>query len=349
MKTKTTHSDFIPIYQKLFDLYTEAILTQAYAPETRIDSITEIQKKHGVSRETAKLVLNKLADEGMIIQKAGKGSFVAPLGPKKPVWGVIVPSFSAHMEKLIHDLSAEAGKAGRSLEHCVDYNRWDEETRLVGRMIRERYEAVVVVPTFDESKTAEFYRGLKSGGTLVTLLDHTMAGSYFTYAIQSYDLGVKRAVHYILSRTSGALAFLKNEIWAGRNMVQEVMEETFKGFVHEAATGRRAVVVERVTDLRPERLRQDGIGGIFCCDDTDAVRVVGRLREWGFSLPDDVSVISYGNTELVRFFTPTITSIDPHGEVMAKRTAEMIRAHTGGQDTRFCQYVVQPDLVVRET
>ncbi len=69
--------DFQPLYQKLFILYGEAILTQEFAPGTRIDSITEIMKKHGVSRETAKLVLKKLSAEGLIIQKAGKGSFVA--------------------------------------------------------------------------------------------------------------------------------------------------------------------------------------------------------------------------------------------------------------------------------
>jgi DNA-binding LacI/PurR family transcriptional regulator len=274
---------------------------------------------------------------------------VAQLGPRKPVWGVIVPFFSAHVEKLIHDIGIQAEKAGRKIEHYVDYNCWEEETRLVGRMIHERYEAVIVVPTFDESKTAEFYRNLKSGGTLVSLLDHTMAGSYFTYAIQSYDLGVKRAVQYLRSKTDGALAFLKNETWAGRNMVQEVMEETFKNFVQEHMGNRRAVVVERVIDLHADRLREEGIGGIFCCDDSDAVRVVGRLSEWGFSLPRDVSVISYGNTELARYFTPKITAIDPHSEEMAKRVTGMILDHANGENVAFGQYVIQPNLIVRET
>jgi DNA-binding LacI/PurR family transcriptional regulator len=339
----------IPLYKKLFDFYTQAILTQEYMPGDRIDSINEIQEKHGVSRETAKRILKNLAEEGFISQHPGKGSFVVPLGPRKPVWGIVVPFFSAHMEQLIQDIVLEADHARRSVVHFVDYNRWEEEMLLVGRMIRDRYEAVIVVPTFDETKTAQFYRSLKSGGTLVTLLDHTMAGSHFTYAIQSYDLGVKRGVGHLLSRTRGTLAFLKNSIWAGRNMVQEVMEETFKICVAEAGNERRAAVIERVTDLNPERLRQDGIDGFFCCDDTDAVRVVGRLREWGIAFPGGVSVVSYGNTELARFFTPRITSIDPHAEEMAARTAQMIKAYGRGEDTRFCQYVIQPDLVVRET
>jgi DNA-binding LacI/PurR family transcriptional regulator len=349
MKNITPQSTFVPIYQKLFTYYSEAILTQQVPPGIRIDSINEIRKKHDVSRETAKLVLKKLCAEGLIIQKPGKGSFVAPLGPKKPVWGVIVPFFSAHVEKLIQSLSAEAERLGRRIEHYVDYNSWEEETRLVGRMIHERCEAVVVVPTYDESQAAEFYRNLKSGGTLVTLLDHTMAGSYFTYAIQSYDLGVQRAVRYLRSKTGQTLAFLKNDTWAGRNMVQEVMEQTFVQCVEEEANGRRALVIEHLSAVRPDFLRRERVGGIFCCDDADAVRVLGRLTEWGFRIPSDLSVISYGNTDLARYFTPKITSIDPHGEEMASRIAGMIRAHSLGENVRFSQYVIQPDLVVRET
>jgi len=128
-----------------------------------------------------------------------------------------------------------------------------------------------------------------------------------------------------------------------------VMEETFKNCVHEETNGRRALVIERIAGIRADLLRHEKVGGIFCCDDTDAVRVVGRLIEWGFRLPSDISVISYGNTDLARYFTPKITSIDPHAEEMARRTAEMIRAHFEGENVHYCQYVIQPDLVVRET
>jgi DNA-binding LacI/PurR family transcriptional regulator len=132
-------------------------------------------------------------------------------------------------------------------------------------------------------------------------------------------------------------------------MVQEVMEETFIQCVREETGGRRAPVYQGVTGLGADLLRREGIGGIFFSDDADAVRVVGRLIESGLRVPDDVSVISYGNTDLARYFTPKITSIDPHGGEMARRTAEMIRGHLDGKNVRMCQYVIQPDLVVRET
>lgn len=340
---------FIPIYQRLYQAYRKDIIEQKYGPGSRIDSINEMMNRHRISRETAKLVLKKLVDDELIYQKAGKGSFVADLGPRQTIWGVLVPFFSSLTEKLIALLTLKAAQVGRKLEHYVYYNSWEEEIHLVGSLINQRYEAIIVVPTFDESKTASFYRNLISGGSVVTLLDHTMAGSYFTYAIQSYDLGVKRAVQYLLDKTAGTLVFVKNEIWIGRNMVQEFMEETFKGFIEGMPSPRRALTFDHVRNLNPDAIRNEKIGGIFCCDDTDAVRVIGHLLDWGFKIPEEISVISYGNTDLARYFTPKITSIDCHCEEMVDRTAAIIQDHLEGKDVRFAQYVVQPELIIRET
>jgi DNA-binding LacI/PurR family transcriptional regulator len=229
----------------------------------------------------------------------------------------------------------------------MDHNSWEEEIRAVGVMVRERYEAVIVIPTLDETKTAGFYRRLSPAGTVITLLDHTMAGSYFTYCIQSYDLGVKRATDYLLRKTRGTLAFVKNDTWAGRNMVQESMAESFRGLV--TGSGREALVVDNLHTIDLDFMKHHFIGGILCCDDLDAVRIVGRLKEWGYRFPDDVALVSYGNTDLARYFTPGITSVDAHAREMAEETARIIQAHRRGEDVRFLQFMVEPDVIVRET
>ncbi|NOX88523.1 MAG: substrate-binding domain-containing protein [Calditrichaeota bacterium] len=348
MKTKD-NKPFVPIYRRLFEEYKQAILSQKFKPGTRIDSINEIQNKYAVSRETAKKVLQDLSDNGLIFKKPGKGSFVVDLGPRKPVWGVIVPFFSAQIEQLLSHLHTEAQKLGRKVEHYLDHNDWQEEIRLVGTLINKRYEAVIVIPTFDERETAAFYRDLKSGGSLVTLLDHTMAGSYFTFVIQSYDLGVKRAVDYLLSRKPKAIAFVKNQIWLGPNMVQELMAETFLTIIENEQQKIKPFIISDVTKLSREWLTENRIGGFFCCDDTDAFRVIGRLKDWKIDIPQRVSVVSYGNTELARYFSPKITSVDPHSAEMAAITANIIKQYLNGKDVAMSQYVLQPELIVRET
>lgn len=338
---------FIPIYQRLTDFYQQKILSQEYLPDQRIDSITRIMDRHSVSRETAKLVLKRLIEEGLVYSKAGKGTFINSQKSLKKVWGMIVPFYSSNIEQLIGCLQEEARKRDRELIYFFDYNNAEEEKQLVGRMIFEGYEAIIVVPNYNEMTTAEFYRKLIPGNTKVMLVDNTMAGSYFRYVIQSYDLGVKRALDYLTQKGSGNLLLVKNEIWKGRNLLHELMEDTFRSMVEERYPERQLHVISSVSDLNIKYFINNEICGALCCIDTDAIRVVGRLKQWSLKIPDEVSVVSYGDTELTKFFDPPITAIDCKYEEMARRTAQLLDGNTENELTE--QYIIQPELIIRKT
>jgi len=303
--------------------------------------------RHSVSRETAKLVLKRLIEEGLVISKAGKGTFINSQRSLKKVWGMIVPFYSSNIEQLIGYLQEEAGKRGRELVYFFDYNNAEEEKQLVGTMIFEGYEAILVVPNYNEMTTAEFYRKLIPGNTKVMLVDNTMAGSYFRYVIQSYDLGVKRAIDYLAQRGTGNLMLVKNEIWKGRNLLHELMEQTFRMLIEERYADRKLYVIDRVNDLNIKYIQGNGITGVLCCTDADSIRVVGRLKQWSIKIPDQVAVVSYGDTELTKFFDPPITAIDCKYDEMAQRTAQLLDDNPDVEITE--QYIIQPELIIRNT
>jgi len=343
------HITPIPIYRRLFDLYRDDILSFRLQPGQRIDSISEMQARHHVARDTAKRVLNLLAAQGYIIQRPGKGSFVADLRPKQKVWGLVFPFYSIQYEDLIFQVASRAASIGREVRHFCGYNSYEEEIRLVGTMLKERFEAVVVIPTLDESKTWPFYSRLSPMDSPVVLLDHTMTCNDFTFVVQSYDMGVVRALHYLLDQKDGGIAFVENELWAGRNMVLEVMRETYLYLMRQRQRRFEPLILPRASFIRAGELHRRGITGVFCCDDSSAIQVIGRLKEEGVRIPEDVNVVSYGNTDLGRFFTPPITSVDPHNAEMASVLAEILHPDTEDQGADKRQYVVHPELVIRGT
>ncbi len=336
---------FIPVYRRLTDYYRNRILSQELAPGQKIDSINRIMERHRVSRETAKQVQELLRRENLIVSIPGKGSFITPQAPIRKIWGFIVPTFNSNIEDLILHLKAEALSRGREFIHYLTYNDPAEEERLVGTMVREGFEAVIIVPISNESLTAEFYRHFIPGRTQVTLIDHTMAGSWFQYAIQSYDLGIARAVEYLASRNRGNLLLVQNDIWKGRDLLNELIEGTFKEIVGQKAPGREVFVVSKAWGLSPELIRKEGIGGILSCSDVDSIKVLGRLKRWGLKIPLEVSLISYGNTELTEFFEPAISVIDACYGEMAAQAARLI--DNAGRAPE--QIIVQPKLIVRQT
>jgi DNA-binding LacI/PurR family transcriptional regulator len=338
---------FIPIYKQLKDYYTQRILSQEYPPGARVDSIHRMMLRHQVSRETAKLVLRELIQEGLIVSIQGKGSFVVPQTVTNDQWGMIIPFFSPNMEQMIYYLDGEAQKRGKQLHYFLGYNNPEEEKRLVGSMVLEGYEAVVVVPNYDESLTADFYRNLIHGHTTVVLVDQTMSGSYFRYVVQSYDLGIKRAVEYLFSHTRGNLVMVRNDTWKGRNLLDEFMEETLRNTITVNYPDRSVQILPNVRSMTKSFIEEMGIEGILTTTDSDAIRVLGRLKSWGVSVPSKARLVNYGNTELTKFFSPAITAIDCLYGEMARKTALLI--DMGQRAGAYEQHVIQPELVIRET
>ena len=303
--------------------------------------------RHHISRETAKQVLSKLAEEGLIISKQGKGSFVVPQSKTINQWGMIIPFYSSNIEQLIYFLDFEAQRRGKQLTYFLGYNNPEEEIKLVGTMILEGYEAVIVVPNYDESLTAEFYRKLIYGNTSVILIDNTMSGSYFKYVIQSYDLGVKRAIDYLVTNTEGNLLMVKNDTWKGRNLLGELIEQTFSNIITTKYPDRAIHIVSQVKELNRLFFINNRIQGILTTTDVDAIRVLGRLKNWNINVPDQARLVNYGNTELTIFYNPAITVIDCQYEKMAQKTALVI--DMGRNAGPFEQHVIQPNLIVRCT
>ena len=338
---------FVPIYQKLKDFYKQKILNQEYPPGHKIDSINQIMIRQQVSRETAKLVLKQLTDEGLIVTKQGKGSFVVHHQKTRKIWGMIIPFYSSNMEQLITHLCDQAKRRGRKFDYFLGYNNPDEEKRLVSKMIIEGYEAIIVVPNYDERKTAEFYRNLIQGNTQVILTDYTMSGSYFKYVVQSYDLGIKRAVGYLADGHDGNLLFVKSETWKGRNLLAELMEHSFPLLTAMEYPDKEVHIVTDMKDLSKSLIREKNIRGILCSSDIDAIRVMGRLKKWRIAVPREVKLVNYGNTELTTAYDPEISVIDCRYEEMASRTAELI--DKGRRAGPYEQHVIQPELIVRGT
>ncbi len=338
----------VPGYIRLYEYYRDAIYSFEYSPGSQIDSITQIQSRFSVSREMAKQVLRMLVDDGLVVSKVGKGTFVADLEQKQKYWGIIIPFVSAHIEVLLYHLKCIAEKNNRELKCFLDYNSANEEIKLVGNLIHQGFEAIIVVPVFDEMQTADFYCKLKPGGSQVILANQTMAGYYNKYVIQSYDLGVKRVVEYLKKQETGNFLFVRDDSLLGKNMVQELMEDTFVGYA-QTSPQREILFVNSVREISSEWMKKKKISGVFCPNDMLAVKIIGRIKEWGYRIPDDISVVSYGNTDLSNFFTPAITSVDGHQQLMAKKIADMIIKPPYKGDIENCQHIIQPELIIRET
>lgn len=68
----------VQLYYQLYDILSEEITSGKYKVGDRLPTETQLIDYYSVSRITVRKAMNMLADEGLIIKKAGYGTFVEP-------------------------------------------------------------------------------------------------------------------------------------------------------------------------------------------------------------------------------------------------------------------------------
>ncbi|MFN8556350.1 MAG: GntR family transcriptional regulator [Dehalococcoidia bacterium] len=71
-----------PLFHQLLSILRDEILGGAYHPHDRLPSEQELCRRHGVSRATVRMALDKLEEQRLIYRRQGKGTFVRPPEPR---------------------------------------------------------------------------------------------------------------------------------------------------------------------------------------------------------------------------------------------------------------------------
>lgn len=87
---------------------------------------------------------------------------------------------------------------------------------------------------------------------------------------------------------------------------------------------------------------------VFVGDDLTAMGLIYRAQELGKSIPKDLAVVGYNNSQYGTFCRPTITTVDTKNDIVSACVVLLMKKIISGQQTsRIIN--VQPELVVRES
>ncbi len=98
----------------------------------------------------------------------------------------------------------------------------------------------------------------------------------------------------------------------------------------------------------------DTLDAIFAQADIMALGAIEALRVLGISIPGDIKVVGYDDTELGKYFRPRLTTIhqprEAHAKAACARLIELLGLRGEKQDLSTpVQMVLTPTLVIRET
>ncbi|MGE5598839.1 MAG: GntR family transcriptional regulator [Bacteroidota bacterium] len=326
---QSPHPRFYQLYKQIRD----RIQAGEYPPLAQIPSQQQLMEGYGVSLITVRRALERLTAEGYITREHGRGCFVAP----EPNWlssreraihlGVLVSSMqNSFFPEIIGGM--ESFLAGKDARLVIAHTRWQAEAEqaYIAHFLDQGCNGLLISPAQD----AEAYRSLLRSGVPFIFFNHYYDDPEFSYVVTDDRDGAAQAVRHLLElghRRIGAVI-------GGRDLLT----------ASERAEGYRSAMRDGVGDRCEDLLvqvdtftfdegreglltllhRRPDLTAVFCSSEILAVGAAAALAERSRRIPQDVSLVAFGDSDTARFFQPTLTTVGQPTAEMGRRAMELL-------------------------
>lgn len=297
---------------------------------------------------TVREAIGLLEREGRVHRIPAVGTFVrqqAPTGGSPPPKTVALSmeDFTSPFEvSIARGVDAMCQELGLSVQIFDARSSWQVETRHLGRLPHSSTAGAIIFPTHYGENSAELVK-LHDAGYPFVLVDRTVPGLPVDHVESDNEAGAYLATQCLV-----------------RNGYRRVLMVTDPPMVSTVAARLRgyeqALIDHHITPLPSwkvwinltishrgfEEGRRNAGGydaakfaleplsaadfplGIFACNDYVAWGVVEACRELGLRIPEDVGVICFDDSDIIRALTPPVTAVSQRGMQIGRSAVELL-------------------------
>lgn len=322
-------------YQIVSSWIRESIETGQIDPGDKLPSESELMRRFDVSRNSVRQAVNELVREGLVESRHGLGTFCTKrsAGESMNVAMVCLRMGSYIFPRIIQGCNRVMQKNGYTLQLNESWYDVEEERRVLRGLRQKGVDGLILIPVNGEGPgtNAALVGELEGEGLSVVLLDNEYEGYEFSsIVLEDFDGGVTVARHLWeaghrqigvlyssnyrpkILRKDGVLHFLEAQGAAVRN-------EWIIGIDGQSSPFR--------TYGQIRSLFRDGLSlptAMVCSSDDEAIMLIYQARHHGIRVPEDLSVVSFDNSDLSKVYRPRLTSIDHPSEYMGELAASML-------------------------
>lgn len=303
----------------------------------RIPTIHDVAELAGVSIGTVSRALNQAgrvspSTSAAIRAAAAKLGYAPDAGAQSlrtqrtGAIGLLLPEIAdPYSARIVHAVESRLQREGYSLLLANTHNDPVRERKLV-ELYRRRVDGMVIGVCGDER--LETLASLRDSGVPTVAIDRDLDKADSGVQVDYFG-GTLNAIQYLLNLGHRRIAMLVNH--SGRRPGRERIAGYRAAFAERHLTPDPALIrgdyssMEYALSDTMSLLSSDAPpSAIVCMGSRTLAGVLHGLRHSGRSVPNDISVISIGDTDLAQLFTPAITSLTWDYEVVGNAVAELM-------------------------
>lgn len=337
------------------------ILKQEIASLTvgaKVPSVRQLMERLELSQAPISRALRQLQDEGVISSVTGSGTFKAdPAAAGQRVrsmhLGLALPdfpsSFFVQVYTAFHDFFSFHG---HSLQ-VINYH-WGRRFDRIAAL--KNVDALILISLCDEDSCSELMNYMNKARKPLVVIDRIPSRPEISAVATDNTGGGALAAEHLLALGHRQLAMLLAEPCNPNNLAR------LDGFRQEAERGGGTVEVidcrtqpgdspvnmayRKMAEVMSSPCR---FTGLFTDDHSGALGTLKVCRERGIAVPEQLSVVAFGNMSESDFIFPALTAVEQQFDRWAQEVMEIIMSLKDDPDSPARKTLVPPRLMVRES
>lgn len=348
-----------PKYQQLKEHIIDIIDSRELKPGEKIWSENELADRFQMSRHTVRQAIGELVNEGWLYRIQGKGTFVAKRCDHKfsqtKTIGVMTTYLNDYIfPAIIRGIDIVLSQQGYNIVLSCTYNEHEKERMCLENFYNRGIDGLIVETTKSAlpNPNLDLYRKLNDKGIPILFIHGFYKELDYPYIVEDdTEAGYLAAEHLIdLGHTRIGGIFKADDIqghyrFAGfRKACQESGLELPDTRILWFSTGEEKDKLEG-SDNRLQQLLEE-CSALICYNDQIAVRVLDRARSIGIIVPDDLSLVSFDDSQLAIASEVKLTTIAHPQEKLGEEAARAILQMIVGEKD-YHSLKMKPRLVIR--
>ena len=353
-----------PKYQTLKEYLIETIKSEKLKPGDKTQTEIELAEKFGVSRHTIRQAIGELVAEGWLYRVQGKGTFVkrrhdqGTSSTDSKTIGMVTTYLNEYIfSAIIRGIDKVLSSRGYNIVLSCTYNMHEKEKACISNMLNRKIDGLIVESTRSAipNPNLQLYKDLGAKGVPVLFIHGCYRGLECSYIVEDDMLGGYLAAKHLIE--------LGHREIGGIFKVDDIQGHyRFEGFQkacceYGISVNDSSVLWFDTFDLNIKFEFESGNiiknivknnTGIVCYNDQIAVKLMDVIRGMGLSVPEDISIVSFDDSDLATASEPKLTTLAHPKEQLGIRAAESIIQMIKRKTSCFSE-IIEPKLIIRNS
>ncbi len=372
-KIRLDHNSYISLHVQLHNQLRRLIVSGRWQFGERVPTEMQLSRHLDISRTTVRIATQRLEVEGLIRRAAGRGTFVVyqrqEHGATRSI-GYLTCSFHNEIHtNILSSAQTELRSAGYQVIFSNSRDR-DDETRILRQLLDDEVAGLMLwANARPTAETLAILREYESRAIPIVFMDRPIDGVRADYVSSdnfagSYDLvrhlialGHRHIVQLMPNiedlepvnerRRGYAMALAEHGIYALEpwKISPPDRHEFHETDIYSLVGSQSRRIIQQVESFT-------GAAGpaptaVVCVNDILAIIAISALRNMGYAVPGDVSVVGFDDISMASHIGVPLTTASQDAYELGKVASQMLLERLGGDESAPRHYTVPTQLRVR--